>query len=431
MPRIATPLTDTEIKNAKPEEKKYKLNDGNGLYLIVNPKGTKSWKLDYKIGDARKEMTLGSYPIVTLKDAREKALVFKRKIFNGTDPLEEKRQQRQAIKQDKELEAFENRTQIHLVVEEWLGLHEKKVIEHTSGKTRALLENTFLPIFSDFSPRGNIIISSSPIGQIKHFEIVALLKEKAKETEYTAKRLKQFLYRIWQFAVTSGYCEENIISKISDEILPTPKVKHISKITDEVILAKLFKDIENYAEHEIVKASLQFLVYTMLRATNLVELKWKYIDFEKKILIIPREKMKVSDENLNDFALPLVDQAMAVLEKLQPISGHSEYVFSINGKPINKESGNKALRLMGYNDPDKGMKQTQHSFRGTFRSLANTYQKEHGASYEAKEAVLDHQTVNKVEKAYTHKSDYIEQMRDLLEWYSNKLEELKNNSCEK
>ncbi len=428
MPRIATPLTDKEIQKAKPREKKYKLNDGNGLYLIINPKGTKSWKLDYKTGDVRKEATLGSYPVMTLKDAREKALVLKRKIFNGMDPLEEKQQQRQQLKQDKELEAFESRTQLHLVAEEWLELYGRKVSNYTAGKTRALLENNFLPMFSNFSPRGNVILSSSPIARIKHFEIVELLKEKAKDTEYTAKRLKEFLNRIWKFAVTSGYCEENIISKISNEVLPTPKVKHISKITDEVILSKLFKDIDNYSEYEVVKASLQFLVYTMLRSTNLVELKWEYIDFEKKILIIPREKMKVNDENLSDFTLPLVDQAIVVLEKLRPINGHSEYIFSINGKPINKESGNKALRLMGYSDPDKGMKQTQRSFRGTFRSLANTYQKEHEASYEAKEAVLDHQTTNKVEKAYTHKSDYVEQMRDLLEWYGNKIEEIKKIS---
>ena len=425
MARPATQLTDTTITNAKPKDKKYKLFDGDGLFLLVMPNGSKRWRLKYRFNGKEKEYAIGIYPTITLKKAREKKLELKRLIADGIDPSIKKKQDKKSKTEDKKLTEFEKKTQLHLVVEEWLELHEKKVTEYTAKKTRALLYEKLLPAFSKYTDR-NHITSSIPISHIKHFEITVLLKRTAQETEYTAKRLKQFLNRIWLFAVTSGYCETNIISNISNEVLPLPKTKNMAKITDEKILGRLLNDLDNYMGNLIVKASLQFLTYTMLRANTLVTLKWEYIDFENRVLTIPREKMKVKDKNLNDFILPLVPQAIKILKEVQEITGKGEYVFSIVGKPISKESGNRALKIMGYNDASKGMKQTQHSFRGTFRSLADTHQEQHKASFEAKEAVLDHQVGGKVERAYTHKSDYVEQMRGLLEWYADYLEGVKN-----
>ena len=424
MPRQTTQLTDTTISKAKPKEKKYKLSDGRGLFLLVMPTGSKLWRLKYRFNAKEKEYAIGTYPDTTLVKARKKRDELRSLVADGIDPNEKKKQEKQTDTEQTKLTAFEKKSQLHLVVDEWLELHEKKVTAYTARKTRALLYSSLLPSFSKYTDRENIK-TSTPISHIKHFEITTLLKDTAKETEYTAKRLKQFLHRIWLFAVTSGYCDYNIISNISNEVLPAPKTKSMPKITDEIILGRLLNDIDNYKGNMVVKASLQFLVYTMLRATTLVTLKWEYVDFENKILTIPREKMKVKDENLNDFTLPLVDKAIDILGELKTLTGVDEFVFSIANKPINKESGNKALRLMGYDDESKGLKQTQHSFRGTFRSLADTHQEKHKASFEAKEAVLDHQIGGKVERAYTHKSNYVEQMRGLLEWYSDFLDEVK------
>ena len=426
MPRQTTQLTDTAITKARGKEKKYKLYDGKGLFLLVMPTGSKLWRLKYRLHNKEKEYAIGTYPEITLLKARTKRDELRILIANGVDPNEKKKQKKQIVTEEKKLTAFEIQSQLHLVVDEWLVLHEKKVSAYTAKKTRSLLYNTLLPRFSKLTPKGNID-TSTPISHIKHFEITALLKDVAKETEYTAKRLKQFVHRIWLFAVTSGYCDYNIISNISNEVLPSPKTKNLSKITDEAILGRLLNDIDNYEGNIIVKASLQFLVYTMLRATTLVTLKWEYINFEDKTLTIPRESMKVKDANISDFTLPLVSQAITILEEIHKLTGTNEYVFSITNKPINKESGNKALRIMGYNDESKGLKQTQHSFRGTFRSLADTHQEKHKASYEAKEAVLDHHVGGKSERAYTHKSDYVEQMRGLLAWYADYLEGVKND----
>lgn len=425
MPKIAVPLSVLEIKNAKSKERNYKLSDGKGLYLIVTTNGGKWWRLDYAIQGKRKTLSLGTYPTVTLEAVREEALRLKRLIRQGIDPLEERKQSKEQIIEDTKLNEFEQKTQLHLVVDEWFKLHEKKVKSYTAGKTRALLDSKLIPYFGEYTPKGHLK-ASTPISHIKHHEITALLKEVANETEYTAKRLKQFLDRIWLFGVTSGYCDQNIIANISNEILPASKVEHIAKITDEEALRQLLHGIDNYTGGVMVKSSLQFVTYTMLRASTLVSLKWEYVDWKAKTLTIPREQMKVKDGNLPDFVIPLVDQALRVLEELRPISGGGAYIFGINGKPINKESGNKALRVMGFDGKEGRAKQTMHSFRGTFRSLAETHQEAHNAPYEVKEAVLDHIVGGKVQRAYTHKANYTEQMRGLLEWYADYLEGVKN-----
>lgn len=425
MPRQTIQLTDTSISKARAKVKKYKLYDGKGLFLLVMPTGSKLWRLKYRFNNKEKEYAIGTYPTTTLLKARAKRDELKSLIVDGIDPNEKKKQEKQTVTEEKKFTAFEIKSQLHLVIDEWLVLHEKNVTAYTAKKTRSLLYEKLLPSFSKYTDRQNIK-SSTPISHIKHFEITALLKATAEETEYTAKRLKQFLHRIWLFAVTSGYCDANIILNISNEVLPTPKTKNMPRITDEAILGKLLNDIDTYKGNIVVKASLQFLVYTMLRATTLVTLKWEYIDFESKTLTIPRELMKVKDENLNDFTLPIVDKAIEILEELKPLTGADEYVFSIANKPINKESGNKALRIMGYNDESKGLKQTQHSFRGTFRSLANTHQEKHKSELDTKEAVLDHLIGGKTERSYTGDSDYVEQMRKLLTWYANYLERVKN-----
>ncbi|MEY3090555.1 MAG: hypothetical protein RL113_871 [Pseudomonadota bacterium] len=420
MARTTTPLTVKEVENAKSKAKKYKLYDGNGLFLLVLPNGSKLWRYKYRLNGKEYEYAIGSFTKVTLAKAREKRKELDELVLDCIDPNTLKQKHQNEEKQVKALSDFETKTQLHLVVDEWLQVHEKKVNAYTATKTRALLYNELLPYFSKKTPIGHIK-TSTPISHIKHYEITKILKTKAEQTEYTAKRLKQFLGRIWLFAVTSGYCETNIIMNISDEILPAPKTTHIAKITEEEELSKLLKSIDAYKGNTVVKASLQFVSYTMLRASTLVHLKWKYVDFEAKTLTIPREDMKVKDSNLNDFTLPLVDEAINILNELQPLSGWGEYIFAIDGKPINKESGNRALQNMGYKS-----KHTLHSFRGTFRSLAETHQDEHKATYEVKEAVLDHRVGGKVERAYTHKSNYLEQMRELLKWYADYLDGLKN-----
>jgi len=155
MPRPTTQLTDTAITNAKPRDKKYKLYDGGGLFLLVMPTGSKLWRVKYRFKGKEKEYAIGTYPIYTLSKARAIRDEIKRTIADGIDPNEKKKQEKQKQKEEVKLTAFEQKTQLHLVVDEWLALHEKKVTDYTAKKTRALLYEKLYPHLAN--PQTSII----------------------------------------------------------------------------------------------------------------------------------------------------------------------------------------------------------------------------------------------------------------------------------
>ena len=161
------------------------------------------------------------------------------------------------------------------------------------------------------------------------------------------------------------------------------------------------------------------MLHIPLRASNLVNLKWEYIDFENKKLTIPRKEMKNHNPNLPDFVMPLTDEVISILEEQKRFRQSRIYVFAIDGQPINAESLNGALKRMGYNNKQKGRYQRTHSFRKTLRSLADTYQQEHNQSYETKEIALDHYDNNRVALAYSYKADYYKQLQKLMQWWSD------------
>ena len=188
--------------------------------------------------------------------------------------------------------------------------------------------------------------------------------------------------------------------------------------------------MQTYSGHPITKAALQLTPYVMLRAENLVQLKWEYIDFEKKLITIPRILMKVKDINLDAFKLPLTPKAIEILEEVHHYTKDTEWVFhAINRRssPLNSATINKAIRVnLGYDSEENGTKQTIHSFRGTFSSLAYQYRHEHKQYEVSIERVLDHQEKNETVASYNHKADYTNSMRELLEWWEQFLQRCMN-----
>lgn len=430
-PNKSTFSTDKEIKAFKPKDKQYILTDNytKGLQLIIRNDGGKQWAFRYSspiLKDKqnkplRRQTGLGTYPIVSLIEARNKANELKKEISQGIDPLELK-------KEIKDQVSIDDKSQFHKVVYQWIDeILKPKLSNNTISQIKRAFENDLFPHFCKKDENGNII-SSKPIKDIHHSQVLKALIEKSKVSAEITDKMLGWCRRVWTFATSHGYCEYNIIVNISREMLPKIEVKHYPKITDEKILSQLLKDIDDYKGSPIVRNALRLYPYTMLRAENLTALKWEYIDFENKLLTIPRSQMKIKDKNLNDFKLPLVDKAIEILNDIKPFTGWSPWVFhgvSNFNNSLNKETCNKALRVMGYDDESAGTKQTQHSFRGTFRSLADTYANEHKASYEVKESILDHNFGSAVERAYTHKADYTNQMRELLEWWEEFLDKIK------
>jgi integrase len=421
-----TPLTDTEIKNAKARDKDYTLPDGNGLQLLIKSDGKKIWEIRYTIDGKAKKTTGGTYPTISLKDARAKRDELKAKTLHGIDPIKEKKELKAIIEETKIEDEKRLSGQFHLVTYGWLETLTND--EATTAKRRRAFERDIFPHLCIYDDHKRII-SSKHIGEITHADLLKIIKIKEQTAAETARRLLTDCNRLWLYAISHDHATFNVTTNISKkDALKKPVNNNYAKITDEDTLGELLRVIDAYNGSIIVKNVLRFVSLIPLRADNLCKLKWSYIDFDKKIITIPRSEMKIKDKNIPNFAIPLPDQAINILKEIKELTGWGEWVFHGVSQPlthVNKESGNKALRLMGFNDEVKGRKQTLHSFRGTFRSLAETHALKHNATFQTMERVLDHQEPNQSIRAYTHRADHTEQMRELLQWWADYLDEVK------
>lgn len=404
MPKLSKPLTDRQISNAKPKEKEYPLSDGGGLYLLIKPDGGKQWVFRYEspTQNKRRKTSFGTYPQNSLKEVRSKREMYQNLIKEDIDPIDEKRDIKSEAKREKESN-FLN------VVEVWLKDQERRLSDNTFKRKKALFENTVLKAFS-----------TRNIEEIDHTEIITIIENKALQTPETSRRLFTYLNDLWQFAVSRKYCKHNIVADIHKKsTLPTVKKVNYPKIVETTILSELINALYKYHGHYSTKNALKFVLHVPLRASNLVALRWDCIDFENATLTIPRKEMKSKDKNVDDFKLPLSDEAIAILREQYLYTSNKEYVFvADSGVHLNQETPNRALERLGFNDDARGRRQRLHSFRGTFRSIVETNQMAHRCSYESREKVLDHAIGTQTERAYTNKADYIEEMRLLLDWWS-------------
>ena len=397
-------LQDIQIKKAKPQEKEYFLNDGGGLRLLVKENGSKVWQFRYTLNGQRKKTSFKTYPTVTLKEARIKRQEYQTLINSGIDPIDN-------AKQIKEENIIDTNGMFLNVATEWLNKEAERTKESTHKNKLRVFTKDINPFFKD-----------KHIKEIEVKDIVRIIELKQLQAHEVASDIFTHLDNLFRYAVLRNYCERNILADIrkSDIIKPKP-VKHYSKITDINILKELVESIYNYNGGHSLRNALKLVLHIPLRAGNLCKLKWVYIDFDKKLLTIPRELMKMSDRNFDDFKMPLTDEVIDILKEQQIFSGHQEWIFlgTNNRDPINNESPNRALQRMGFNDDKKGRKIRLHGFRGTFRSLVETLDVDSKFSFEVKERALDHQEKSKVVRAYSNKSDYINQLIPLMKFWSD------------
>ena len=402
-------LQDIQVKQAKPTEKTYYLFDGLGLYLEITPNNCKNWKFRYTHNGKRKKTSFQSYPRVSLKQAREKRDNYNELLFNGIDPIEHYKEQKE-IKQIEDTSSFKN------IFIQWLEMEKSKsgLAQYQWKKTR--IENDILPF-----------IGNKKIKDIKIQDITNILIEKNKKAPVTASKLFGYLKSIYSYAKTKGYIEVSLLSDINkSHIISKSKPVHYAKVTDTQNLKDLINNIYNYQGFYSVKNALKFVLHIPLRASNLCNLQWSNINFEDKILTIPRNEMKIKDKNFDDFRMPLSDEVINILNEQKSHTGYQKFIFlgTNNRTPINVASPNKALKIMGFDDEAKGRKITLHGFRGTFRSLMDTLDIDSNFSFETKERALDHHEKSKVVRAYTHKSDFINQLSSLMNFWSDYIKNL-------
>ncbi|MCT7517366.1 integrase arm-type DNA-binding domain-containing protein [Aliarcobacter cryaerophilus] len=403
-------LNDVMIKKAKVENKDYSLNDGGGLSLKIKTNGNKIWEFRYTLNKKRRETTFKSYPMVTLKNARQKRDEYLDLIAQNIDPIEYYK-----IKKEESIKDIKG--MFLSVANEWL-LKEKEHLKETTYKGKLkVFENDVYPF-----------LKNKHIKDIEIKDIIKVLDIKQIQSVDVASKIFNYFDNLFRYSVLKGYCERNIIADIrKSDIIKPKRVRHFPKITDEKNLKELIDSIYNYKGSLTLRNVLKLVLHIPLRAENLCTIKWSYINFDEKSLTIPRVEMKVDNHNLEDFKVPLTDEVISILNDQKPFTEHQEYVFlgRDNRNHINKESPNKALKIMGFNDEEKGRKIRLHGFRGTFRSMIDTLDIENKFSFELKERILDHHETNETVRAYNHKANYFEQFKLLMNFWSKYILNLK------
>lgn len=399
MPKITTPLTDTEIKKSKVKDKTYKLSDGKGLFFVVKNNGTKFFRFDYTYNNKRKSMSFGTYPEISLKESRIKRSEAKEHIKNGIDPIVLKNQKKSHN------DTFEN------ISLRWLDIMKDDWTEVTYNKAYSTLKNNAYPYIGD-----------KLIKDITRVEILQVLKiMEDRGVNDLASRLLNYIERIYKYAVTYNIVEHNIVFDIDKRnTLKGHSKEHYPAITNEKDIIKLMKDINDYQNNFQADVStiyaLKLAPHVFLRPYNLRFALWSEIDLENGIWEISKDKMKTR----KDFVIPLSTQSIEILNEVKKYSyEQSIYVFPspiTNNKPISDATINHALKRMGYNNI-----MTAHGFRSMFSTIAHEKIQEHGFFSDIIELCLAHSERNQVKASYNrdNKMKYFEERKELLQWWSN------------
>ncbi len=382
-------LTDTAIRKAKPRERRYMLSDGDGLYLEIMTSGKKYWRLRYWVDKKEYKQSLGQYPAITLKEARDLRDQAKMAIARTGQPLSNDRTR-----------SFQD------VATEWF----KKKIEgvRSPGHIETVASRLKRYLFPALGTR--------PIPEITSIEILQVLRQiEAQGKVETAHRVRQICGQVFRYGVTTGRCTGDPTATLKGALTPKVVVHHAS-LTNKEDIAGLMRSIDSMNTLQ-VKNALFFLAYTFVRPGELRKAEWSEINIDKKEWRIPAEKMKMRRLHI----VPLSSQALGVLKTLKTISANSRYLFPstrTKDRPMSENTLLAAIRRLGYTKEEM----TPHGFR----SMASTVLNEHGWAPDVIERQLAHVEGNSVRAAYNY-AEYLPERREMMQWWGSWLEELKRN----
>lgn len=401
MPIRVEPLSDTKLRNAKPREKAYKLADGGGLFLEVMTDGRKLWRFRYfRPSGAENRLGFGTYPEVSLAQARAQRDAARAIVADGRDPGAVKQEERRAAR-------IAAGNSFEAVARDWHATQKGSWNEVYAGKVLASLENDVFPT-----------VGSTPIADIKAPAVLDLLRKvEARGVRDTTKRILQRMRAVFQYGIIYGLCDRNPAADIdSAAALKSEPVQHQARVSP-LELPQLLRDIDAYEGDAVTQLALQFMTLTFVRTTELIQARWGEIDEAKAEWRIPADRMKMRDPHI----VPLSTQALTVLGKLHPITGHRDFIFySPRGKTghISNNTMLYALYRMGYHS-----RMTGHGFRG----VASTELNELGFRPDVIERQLAHVERNKVRAAYNH-AQYLAERRQMMQAWAAHLDTLRKAS---
>ncbi len=382
-------LSHFAVTKAKPKEKPYKLADGAGLYLLVEPSGSKLWRFRYRFAGRENMLTFGPYPAVSLSDAREKREEARKLLAAEIDPSAKR-------KEDKRVAVVQNANTFGAIADEVLSNKEaNEAASSTLDKNRWLLKELAAPL------------ADRPISKITAAEILQLLKriEKSGRRE-TARRLRGAIGSVFRYAIVTLRATSDPTHALQGALL-APKVNHRAAITDEKEFGKLLRAVDDYDGWPTLKAALQFIALTFARPGEVRGALRREFDLQKGVWRISQDRMKMR----RPHEIPLSRQATALLNDVWPLSEYGELVFpSIrsNRRPLSENALNSALRRMGYSQDEM----TAHGFRSTASTILN----ERGYNRDVIEAALGHQDEDEIRRVYNRAKYWPERVALMQHW---------------
>jgi integrase len=401
-------LTDLKIRAAQPESKPYHLTDGHGLFLAVQPNGSKLWRWKYRFQGKFRLMAFGSYPLIRLVDARAAHAAARARLLRGTDPMAERKAEKSAELESKRRTEADGEVMnpFREVAAQWF---EKWKV----GKVERYVQNTDTRLKEDVLSR----IGNRPIAAIKPPEIANMIVAiEERGAADVARRALQNTQQIFRYAMAFGLAEQNpaAASRPSD-ILKQRVTTNFARV-DASELPTLLKKIDLYDGSHFVRLALQMMALVFVRTGELIPAQWSEFDRREKLWSIPAERMKMRRPHV----VPLSRQLLTVLDELWERRRNDVWVFpgERSCPYMNKNSMLGALKRMGY----KG-EMTGHGFRG----LASTILNEMGYERAHIEMQLAHAPKNEVEAAY-NKALYLPQRRVMMQGWADFLNELRYSS---
>ena len=393
--KLTDKLTDAIIRRIKPDAKSVRLFDGKGLYLEVSPSGGKLWRMKYRFANKEKRISLGAYPDVSLKDARDHRDAARKMLTNNQDPAEIRKARKAEI-------IAASASSFEAVAREWYARWKTDKAKSTSIKTLARLEHDVFPW-----------IGSKPVAEITAPVVLSVLRRiEDRGTADTAKRAKQNISMVMRYAIVTGRAERDPCPDLRGALLPL-KQTHFASITEPLQVGELMRAIDQYTGSYIVRAALALAPLFFVRIGELRVAKWAEINLEKC-----EWRYKVS-KTKTEHLVPLATQAVAILRDLQPLTGEKELVFPglVSGRPISNSTINQALRRMGYNTKTE---MTGHGFRAMARTLLA---EELHFPPEVIEHQLAHRVPDTLGMAY-NRTKFLPQRREMMQQWADYLDRL-------
>lgn len=392
------PLTDTQIRSFKSTGEPQKYFDGGGLFLFLSASGNKLWRMAYRFDQKTKTLSFGEYPVVSLKDARDRREEAKKMLANGIDPGAQK-------KSVKAAQLSETNDTFRNIALEWHNTRTTDFTEKHRGTVMYRLEKYIFPI-----------IGNEHIAGMEAPDILAVVRPlEHKGQNETARRMLQIIGQVYRYAVITGRAKRNPVTDLHGALKPR-KTVHRAAITEPAKVGQLLRDCDNYEGYFPIVCALRLAPLVFVRPTELRAAEWSEFNFEACEWRIPAERMKMKQMHI----VPLSKQALKILKELQPYSGSGKLLFPsirTDTRPLSDATVLNALRRMGYAKDEM----CTHGFR----SIASTLLNELGYNRDWIERQLAHGERNDVRAAYNY-AEYLPERRRMMQEWADYLTELKD-----